>query len=127
MTRERRLVSEDLLIAEDGSGGLTARMFDILTKILDVEHDLTPVQIARSLKCRLSYTNNDLNVLEKKKMVKRVKTENYDIVMLTEKGKLMQILLNSYDIFAEYAEDEEGLTSDLITIISNPAQFINKS
>ena len=127
MTRERRFVSEDLLIAEDGSGGLTSRMYDILTKILDIEHDLTPVQIARSMKCRLSYINNDLNVLEKKKMVKRVRTENYDIVMLTEKGKLMQILLNSYDIFAEYAEDEEGLTSDLITVLSNPAQFMNRS
>jgi len=114
-------IAEDVLTTDDGTKGLSVRMYEILSQLIEQERDVTPLTLARCLKCDPFQIKADLLHLKKKKMVEMTESS---VIMVLEKGMLVQSLLNVYEIVAEFAELNKGETNKLVSILSNIENYL---
>ncbi len=114
-------IAEDVLTTDDGTKGLSVRMYEILSQLIEQERDVTPLTLARCLKSDPIQIKADLLHLKKKKMVEMTESS---VIMVLEKGMLVQSLLNVYEIVAEFAELNKGETNKLVSILSNIENYL---
>ena len=112
----KNLLRQDILFNVTDKIGLTYEDYEILSYIFQKTESQIP-NIWRDLEISTKMVKNRLEKLIKNKLVLKITNGKGDKVHLTEKGVLLNLLLDTYSMYAPAAENGEPVVVELMSYL----------